>query len=303
MRGHVEPAYLALLRAGELEERARIAHDHLASCTLCPRECGANRLAGEFGSCHTGERAVLASFHAHFGEERPLVGSGGSGTIFFSHCNLKCVFCQNHDISQAGHGQEVDAHQLAGIMLHLQAAGCHNVNLVSPSHVVPQILSALVIAAEEGLRIPLVYNTGGYDAIETLRLLDGIIDIYMPDMKYSDEKIGRDFSDIPSYPVVNQAAVLEMHSQVGDLKISADGVAERGLLIRHLVLPNGLAGSHQILRFIAEMISVDTYLNIMDQFRPAYQAYRENDLNRRITRTEYQDILHFAESLGMTRLD
>lgn len=297
------PVYRKTLLTGELEEKAVALAGFLSNCDICPRKCGVDRIVGEVGICGVGKKVWVSSYGPHHGEEDPLRGVNGSGTIFFSGCNLNCIYCQNADISQKLTGMEISTRELADLMLEMQEMACHNINLVSPTHVVPQIVEAIYLAAEDGLTLPLVYNSGGYDSIQTLQYLKGIIDIYMPDMKYSDEKIGRDFSDIPSYPVVNQAAVLEMHSQVGDLKISADGVAERGLLIRHLVLPNGLAGSHQILRFIAEMISVDTYLNIMDQFRPAYQAYRENDLNRRITRTEYQDILHFAESLGMTRLD
>jgi len=232
-----------------------------------------------------------------------LRGVNGSGTIFFSGCNLNCLYCQNADISQKLSGEEIPNRELANLMLELQGMGCHNINLVSPTHVVPQIAGAIYLAAKDGLGLPVVYNSGGYDSIETLQTLDGLIDIYMPDMKYSDESIGLELSGIPAYPALNQAAVVEMHSQVGDLRISASGVAERGLLIRHLVLPNGLAGSKEILSFIAEEISLDTYLNIMDQYRPAYQSYRNNGLGRKITSEEYLEIVQFAEHLGMTRLD
>lgn len=297
------PAYCKTLQTGELEEKSTALVGLLSSCDICPRKCGVDRIAGEVGICGVGERVWVSSYGPHQGEEDPLSGVNGSGTIFFSGCNLNCLYCQNADISQKLTGMEISTRELANMMLELQGMGCHNINLVSPTHVVPQIAEAIYLAAMDGLTLPVVYNSGGYDSLQTLQYLNGIIDIYMPDMKYSDEKVGREFSDIPSYPAVNQAAVLEMHRQVGNLKISGNGVAERGLLIRHLVLPNGLAGSKQVLRFIAEKISVDTYLNIMDQYRPAYMAYRKIDINRRITRAEYMDIIHYAESLGMTRLD
>jgi len=297
------PVYRKTLQIGELEEKSTALAGLLSNCDICPRKCGVDRIAGEVGICGVGERVWVSSYGPHHGEEDPLRGVNGSGTIFFSGCNLNCLYCQNADISQKLTGMEISTRELANLMLELQGKGCHNINLVSPTHVVPQIAEAIYLAAVDGLTLPVVYNSGGYDSLQTLQYLDGIIDIYMPDMKYSDEKVGRDLSDIPSYPAVNQKAVLEMHRQVGDLKISGDGVAERGLLIRHLVLPNGLAGSQQVLRFIAEKISVDTYLNIMDQYRPAYQAYRKIDINRRITRAEYTDIIHYAESLGMTRLN
>lgn len=297
------PAYRKLLQTGELETRSVALADRLLQCDICPRNCGVNRITGEVGICGVAERVWISSYGPHHGEEDPLRGINGSGTIFFSGCNLKCLYCQNADISQKLTGMEITTRDLADLMLELQGMGCHNVNLVSPTHVVPQIVGAIFLAAEDGLTLPVVYNTGGYDALQTLQLLDGIIDIYMPDMKYSDENIGRDLSGIPSYPAVNQAAVLEMHRQVGDLKISSIGIAERGLLIRHLVLPNKLAGSKEILQFISEQVSVNTYLNIMDQYRPAYQAYRTYGLNRKITSTEYQDVISLAESLGLTRLD
>ena len=297
------PAYRKTLQNGELKEKASALTGLLLNCDICPRKCGVDRIAGEVGICGVGERFWISSYGPHQGEEDPLRGVNGSGTIFFSGCNLNCIYCQNADISQKLTGVELSNRELADLMLELQGMACHNINLVSPTHVVPQIVESIFLAAMDGLTLPIVYNSGGYDSLQTLHYLNGIIDIYMPDMKYSDEKVGRDFSDIPSYPAVNQAAVLEMHRQVGNLKISDDGVAERGLLIRHLVLPNGLAGSKQVLRFIAEKISVDTYLNIMDQYRPAHLAYRKIDINRRITRAEYMDIIHYAENLGMTRLD
>lgn len=303
-RDEWEPAYLALHRRGELKERVEQAYEALRACTLCPRECGANRLEGPKGAaCRTGTRAVVSSFNPHFGEEAPLVGRGGSGTIFFAHCNLRCDYCQNYDISQLGHGSEVEPEDLARMMLYLQEMGCHNINLVSPTHVVPQILAGLLIAVEAGLRLPLVYNTGGYDALPTLKLLDGIVDIYMPDMKYADAEVGWKYSHVRDYPRHNQAAVREMHRQVGDLVLDEQGVARRGLLVRHLVLPEGLAGTAEIVRFLAEEISRDTYLNIMDQYRPCYRARDLPLLNRRITRQEYEEAVRLALDAGLHRLD
>jgi putative pyruvate formate lyase activating enzyme len=299
-----EPAYLKLYRSGELKERVKEAYRRLESCNICAHECGANRRESNQGTvCRTGECAVVSSYAPHFGEESPLVGYGGSGTIFFSWCNLHCQFCQNYEISQLGHGQEVEPENLAAMMLQLQRLGCHNINLVSPSHVVPQILAGLLIAAEAGLRLPLVYNTGGYDNLETLKLLDGIVDIYMPDMKYADEAVARRYSKVKNYPAVNQAAVKEMHRQVGDLVTDERGVAQRGLLVRHLVLPEGLAGTPEIVRFLAEEISPHTYLNIMDQYRACYKAHDLPPLDRRITRQEYNEAVQMARDASLTRLD
>jgi len=299
-----QPAYLALLKTGELLRRAQEARRHLEKCDLCANHCGVNRLETARGTvCRTGELARVCSFHPHFGEEAPLVGWGGSGTIFFSWCNLRCQYCQNYEISQLGEGQEVTPKELAAMMLQLQAVGCHNINLVSPSHVVAQILEAVAIAAQAGLRLPIVYNTGGYDSPEALALLDGVIDIYMPDMKYADPEIARRYSGIRNYPAVNQAAVKEMHRQVGDLVLDEEGIAQRGLLVRHLVLPNGLAGTREIVRFLAEEISPDTYLNIMDQYRPCYKAADFPELNRRLTAAEYAQALEWAREAGLRRLD
>jgi putative pyruvate formate lyase activating enzyme len=298
-----EPAYLRLHRAGEMRERVREAYRRLEECGLCPRQCRVNRRQGEMGACRTGEQAIVASYNPHFGEESPLVGHHGSGTIFFSWCNLRCRFCQNYDISQFGSGEPVEPEDLAATMLHLQGLGCHNINLVSPSHVVPQILAGVYIAAETGLHIPLVYNSGGYDALDTLALLEGVVDIYMPDMKYADANIARRYSGILDYPLHNQAAVREMHRQVGDLVMDRDGIALRGLLVRHLVLPEGLAGTEDIMRFLAEEISTNTYLNIMDQYRPCHEAHELPPLNRRLTRTEYDAAVQAARTVGLTRLD
>jgi putative pyruvate formate lyase activating enzyme len=301
--GAFGPAYLGLLRQGELERRAAEALGRLEACDICARECLVNRRQGELGVCHTGERARVSSYGPHLGEENPLRGWRGSGTIFFSRCNLHCQYCQNYDISQTDDGEEVEPEALASIMLRLQAAGCHNINLVSPSHVVPQILLAVLVAAQAGLRLPLVYNTGGYDSLATLRLLDGVVDIYMPDMKYADSTLAERYSQAPNYPEVNRAAVREMHRQVGDLQIDANGLATRGLLVRHLVLPGGLAGTGQIVRFLAGEISRGTYLNVMDQYRPAYRAAAYPELNRRISREEYQSAVRLALEAGLSRLD
>jgi putative pyruvate formate lyase activating enzyme len=298
-----EPAYLPLLRSGELKRRVAEAYARLEACDICARECGVNRsLGAESAGCRTGERAVVSSYGPHFGEEEPLVGRGGSGTIFFSWCNLRCQFCQNYEISQLGSGHEVEPEDLAKMMLSLQSQGCHNINFVSPSHIVPQILAGLLIAAEAGLRLPLVYNTGGYDSLQTLSLLDGVIDIYMPDMKYADAEVARRYSKIRGYPAANQAAVKEMHRQVGDLTMDGRGVAQRGLLVRHLVLPGELAGTAEIVRFLRDQISPGTYINVMAQYRPCYRAHELPPLNRRITNQEYVEAARLAEDAGL-RLD
>lgn len=297
------PAYLQLLHSGELEKRRELARAHLDKCDVCPWNCGVDRPAGVLGICRTGEQARLSSYGPHHGEENPLRGWRGSGTIFFARCNLRCQYCQNYEISQSDSGEAVSESRLAEAMLELQADGCHNINLVSPSHVVPQILGAVLIAARNGLQLPLVYNTGGYDSLEMLRLLDGVVDIYMPDMKYASQQAGRFYSKIPRYPQVNQACVKEMHRQVGDLRLDEDGLARGGLLIRHLVLPNGLAGTREIVHFIAEQLSRDSYLNLMDQYRPAFNARQFPKINRPTSREEYRQALDMAAQAGLTRLD
>jgi len=299
----VEPGYVRLGRRGELKVRAEEAFERLAACDLCAHRCGVNRQRDERGKCRTGARAMVCSFHPHFGEEAPLVGRHGSGTVFFSWCNLHCHFCQNYEISQMGEGTEVEPENLARMMLELEAVGCHNINFVSPSHVVPQILAGLDIAAGRGLHVPLVYNTGGYDALETLALLDGVVDIYMPDMKYGDPAVAQEHSEAPNYPDVNFAAVKEMHRQVGDLVLDKEGVAMRGLLVRHLILPNALAGTGEIVRFLADEVSKDTYINIMDQYRPCYRAQDIPPLSRRLTAEEYAHALRLAKETGLHRLD
>jgi len=284
-----------------LQDRAHAAVARLASCEICPRRCGINRLQDEHGFCRSGRRARVASFAPHFGEEAPLVGQNGSGTIFFCGCNLACVFCQNYDISQEDVGREVSAQALASMMLALQRQSCHNINFVTPTHVVPQILEALVLAREEGLRVPLVYNSGGYDSVETLRLLDGVIDIYMPDAKYGSDEPALMYSNAPGYTAVMKSAIQEMHRQIGDLAIDQDGIAVRGLLVRHLVLPEDAAGTAEVVRFLSEDISPNTYLNVMAQFRPEYKAYRFPELDRGITGQEYAHALRLATRAGLAR--
>ena len=296
-------AYLELYHRGKLAERVEAANTLLKNCQVCPRHCGINRLAEETGECHTGKLAVVSSYGPHFGEESPLVGKHGSGTIFFTNCNLKCLLCQNYSISQLGDGTEVTNEELARMMLALQARGCHNINLVSPTHVVPQILKGLEIAINQGLRLPLVYNSGGYDSAEALEILDGIIDIYMPDMKYSDEGTAEELSGIKSYPTINQAAIKEMHRQVGDLKIDEDGIAIRGLLIRHLVLPHGLAGTKKTMKFIAEDISPNSYVNVMAQYHPCYKAFQIPQLAKPLSRQEFLEAIELAKRAGLNRLD
>ena len=297
------PAYLHLLARGELEERIHRARQMLASCEGCAWRCRVNRTAGELGKCLTGALARVSSYGPHHGEEDPLRGWRGSGTIFFSRCNLRCQFCQNHDISQADAGMQMESEELAAIMLMLQRQGCHNINLVSPSHVVPHILSALLLAARAGLHLPLVYNTGGYDSLTSLDLLNGVVDIYMPDMKYADDEIALRYSKIPDYWQVNRVAVKEMHRQVGDLVQDAEGLAVRGLLVRHLVLPKGLSGTEQVVKFLAEEISPHTYLNLMDQYRPTHRAREYPELNRPLTRQEYREAVEMAARAGLHRLD
>jgi putative pyruvate formate lyase activating enzyme len=298
-----QPAYLKLLSSGDFKGRVKQAYDLLSICEVCAWECPVDRRAGKIGVCRTGMRARVSSYGPHHGEEDPLRGRQGSGTIFFTRCTLRCQYCQNYDISQTDSGHEVEPEELAAMMLELQARGCHNINFVSPSHVVPQIMAAVLIAAQAGLEIPLVYNTGGYDSLAMLKLLDGIIDIYMPDMKYADPDIARQYSKIRNYPAINQAAVCEMHRQVGDLATDSNEIAFRGLLVRHLVLPNNLAGTEKIVQFLADKVSPNTYLNLMDQYRPAYKAHMYPELDRSITHEEYQAAMKMALDAGINRLD
>jgi putative pyruvate formate lyase activating enzyme len=294
------PSYLELYERGVLRERVQAALERLQTCTLCPLVCRADRLQGAIGACRAGRYAPVVSIGPHFGEEAVLRGWRGSGTIFFAGCNLHCVYCQNYEISQAASGRPVPAEALARLFLQIQALGCHNLNLVTPSHVIAQILEALELAIPHGFRLPLVYNTSGYDSVSALKLLDGIVDIYMPDLKYSDSRIAAQYSGITHYWDVARRAFKEMHRQVGDLVIEG-GLAQRGLLIRHLVLPNHLAGSEQVLRFLAEEISRDSWVNLMDQYYPAHRAHTYPQLSRRITSKEYTEVVEFARGLGLHR--
>lgn len=296
-----EPVYLKTKRKGLLRDKINQARRLLNSCTLCPRNCGVDRLSDELGDCKTGEEAYVSSFNAHFGEEAPLVGAFGSGTIFFTHCNLLCNFCQNYDISHEGNGTEYSLGQLAGTMLILQNNGCHNINFVSPSHVVPQFLAALDMAIDGGLKVPLVYNSSGYDKVETLEILDGIIDIYMPDFKFWDPKIAELTSNAPDYPEVARKALKEMHRQVGDLQIDERGIATRGLLVRHLVMPNGTAGTEEVMSYIVNEISKNTYVNIMDQYRPCGKAHHVEEINQNLSPVAFNHAMEQARAAGITR--
>jgi len=298
----MQPLYLKTYKESKLKEKIRILNAMLSCCTLCPRRCKVNRLKGEKGFCRAGKEAKVSSVFAHFGEETCLVGRFGSGTIFFSHCNLRCVFCQNYEISHLEEGELVSKDELADYMLKLKSLGCHNINLVTPTHFVPQILEALEIAIEKGLNLPLVYNCGGYESEEVIEILDGIIDIYMPDVKFSSEAVSEKFCHAKDY-FKNLKKVLKiMHKQVGDLKIE-NGIAQRGLLIRHLVMPEGLAGTEEIMEFIAKEISLDSYINIMAQYRPYGQAYKFPEINRKITSDEYEKAKEIARSFGLYRFD
>ncbi len=298
-----EPAYLETYRRGDLEKKIAVAYEILNQCTLCPHRCLVDRHHGELGLCRTGDLPIVASYGPHFGEEDPLVGRRGSGTIFFTHCNLYCIFCQNWDISHGGEGEEISIADLAAIMVFLQKKGCHNINFVTPSHQVYQILAALPKAIEGGLNVPLVYNTGGYDAVETLQLLDGVIDIYMPDFKFWDPKVAAELTIARDYPEVARAAVKEMHRQVGDLVLDDEGIARRGLLVRHLVLPDNLAGTREVMEFLAKEISPHTYVNVMAQYRPCGRAFEHPSLKRFPTDQEIAEAERAARAAGLTRLD
>ncbi|MGB9703474.1 MAG: radical SAM protein [Candidatus Micrarchaeales archaeon] len=295
------PSYLTLSEE-EIERRIQKLFKILERCEICPRKCHVNRVKGERGYCQLGYLPKVSSFFPHFGEEDVLVGKNGSGTIFFSSCNLSCCYCQNYEISQFRIGKEVSFEELANMMLQLQRMGCHNINLVTPTPQVPQIVKALSIAIRKGLRIPLVYNTSSYDNVEILKLLDGICDIYLPDAKYSNDEIAFKYSNAPNYFEIMKQAIKEMHRQVGDLVIDENGIAKRGVIVRHLVLPNGLAGSREILEFIAKEISKNTFINIMDQYTPYYKAFEYPELSRRITSKEYFEVLQIAKELGLKRI-
>ncbi len=299
-----QPAYLHLHQTGELARKAEQALEGLHPCRVCPRQCQVNRLENERGFCKIGRLARIASYGPHFGEEDPLVGQTGSGTIFFAQCNLACAFCQNYDISHLGRDEpEVSPEQLAAVMLELQGQGVHNINFVTPSHVVPQILESLPLAVDQGLRLPLVYNSSGYDAVETLRLLDGVVDIYMPDAKFFSPESAKRYCQAEDYPNQARRAILEMHRQVGDLQLDEEGIAVRGLLVRHLVMPDDLAGTRQWMEFLAREVSTDTYVNIMNQYRPCGDVAAFPELQRSMTPQEFQAALDAAADAGITRLD
>lgn len=295
------PSYMGLYEKGDLGGRIRLLNDLLKECRLCPRECRVNRLTGETGFCKAGAGLEVSSAFPHFGEEPPLVGDQGSGTIFLTHCNLRCVFCQNYDITHLGRGDPISLSEMAGMMLRLQDMGCHNINFVTPTHYVPRIVASLPEAIEKGLRLPLVYNCSGYESVEVVRLLEDIVDIYMPDVKFMNEEYSRKFCNAPDYPEVVRKVLKEMHRQVGDLVINSDGIAEKGLLIRHLVMPGEVASTEKVLGFIAQELSIHSYINIMEQYRPEYQADEYPEINRRITNKEYLEAIQVARHLGLYR--
>jgi putative pyruvate formate lyase activating enzyme len=295
-----KPGYITLYKTGELARRVREIEAICRKCTLCPHRCQVDRTLSAGGFCASTIRPVVASATPHFGEEPPLVGRFGSGTIFFSGCTLKCKYCQNYSISQWHEGSAITIEQLADIMLYLQTKGCHNINFVTPTHMILPIMQALIIAIEGGLSVPLVYNSSGYEAVETLKLLDGVIDIYMPDMKYWDEKTGWELSGIKNYPEMARLAIREMRRQVGDLELDLKGIARRGLIVRHLILPGHLEESKKIIAFIAEL-SQQTYLNLMDQYHPEYRAYEYIEMARRITEEEYKQLETYAVDLGVIK--
>lgn len=302
--GSFEPSYYALHRSGELKKRGIALWKRMKSCNLCPRQCGVNRLTGEKGFCGASSRLYIASFNPHFGEERPLVGRGGSGTIFFTHCALRCVFCINWDISQGGVGSLRSIDELAAMMLRLQKTGCHNINVVTPTHYSPHILLALDAAAEKGLRLPLVYNTCGWERMEILKQLDGVVDIYLPDFKYADGAMAAKYSSgAESYPGTVQESLREMNRQVGVARPAKDGIMRRGLMIRHLVMPNDVGGSERVVTWIAENLPKNTYLNIMSQYTPVFKAREYPAISRRITRGEYHTVVTAAKKAGLTNLD
>lgn len=297
----VQPSYIEIFKKGILRERIQILKQFLKECQLCPRRCKVNRVKGEKGYCRAPAELMVSSAFPHFGEEPPLVGKYGSGTIFLTHCNLRCVFCQNYEISHLGHGEKITPKELAEVMLYLQRQGCHNINFVTPTHYVPQIVESLSYAIEMGLTIPLVYNCGGYESLEIIKLLEGIFDIFMPDIKFLNPAHSSLFCEAPDYPEVVKTVVKEMHRQVGNLKLNEEGIAFKGLLIRHLVMPNGMSDTFEVLKFVATEISMHSYINIMAQYRPLYKAHDFPPIDRRITPKEYIEALQLARSLGLYR--
>jgi len=293
------PTYLDAFNSGKLERSVEQAFGMLESCAICPRRCKVNRLKGQRGFCKTGSKAKVCSYMPHRGEEPPISGERGSGTIFFSHCNMSCVYCQNYEFSQAGEGREAEPGEIAGFMLELQGLGCHNINLVTPTHEMPQILKALQIAISAGLKIPLVYNTGGYELPEMIRLLDGIVDIYLPDMRYAGSDMSLKYSNAPDYPEYDQASVKEMHRQVGVADIDEKGIIRRGLIIRHLVLPDNISGTAKVMKFIAQEISPETYISLMSQYTPYYRAQEFTQICRKVTLEEYEEAERLMHKYGL----
>ncbi len=301
---YFKPSYLELHLKGALKKRGEELWEIMRSCKLCPRECGVNRLKGEEGFCGATSQLMVSAYHPHFGEEKPLVGKNGSGTIFFTNCNLRCVFCINWEISQEGKGAPTRIEQLAQMMLNLQKMGCHNINLVTPTHYSPHIVLAVDLAAKKGLRLPIVYNTSGWERMEILKILDGIVDIYLPDIKYADPNMSSKYSSgAHTYPEITKKAILEMQRQVGKAEPHKDGLVYRGLMIRHLVMPNNVSGTREVLEWIANNLPKDTYVNIMSQYRPAYKAFDYPEISRRLKRKEYSDAIKWAKEFGLTNLD
>ena len=298
------PGFLELHKSGELKRRGEQLWELMESCELCPRICEVNKHIGKKGVCMASSQLEISSFHPHFGEEKPLVGKGGSGTIFMTNCSLRCVFCCNWEISQGGAGYERSIQEFSDMMLALQNQGCHNINFVTPTHYAPHIVLALDIAASKGLKLPIVYNSCGWERVEILRILDGIVDIYLPDFKYSDNQMAAKYSsEADSYVEIVHSALLEMHRQVGVAKPAADGLMYRGLMIRHLVMPNNVSGTKEVVEWIANNLPKDTYLNLMSQYRPMYKAFEYPEISRGITRKEYKDAINWAKSAGLTNLD
>jgi putative pyruvate formate lyase activating enzyme len=301
--GNQEPGYIALYQSGELKRRAEKLEKRLTACDICPHKCGINRLTGKSGFCHSGSKPIVSSYCAHQGEEPALSGSRGSGTIFFGNCNMRCVYCQNYQISQdfvAQQHNEIDYQALAGRMLHLQnELGCHNINLVSPTHFVPQIMQGLLEAVPQGLHIPLVYNTGGYDSLDIIQSLDGIVDIYLPDIRYASDEVAQKYSQAHDYVANNRQVIQEMYRQVGDLQVDENEIAYRGVIVRHLILPERLAGSEESLTWIAQKVSNTITLSIMSQYFPCFKATRTPELSRTITYEEYSEVTALLEKLGL----
>jgi putative pyruvate formate lyase activating enzyme len=299
-----EPAYLKLHKNGQLKRRGEELWEMMKSCSLCPRKCGTNRLVGDDGFCGASSQLEISSYHPHFGEEKSLVGKRGSGTIFFTNCGLRCVFCINWQVSHGGAGTAASVEDMAQMMLELQEMGCHNINFVTPTHYSPHIVLAVDKAAKKGLRLPLVYNTCGWERPEIIKKLDGIVDIYLPDFKYSSgEMAGKYSSDAETYPEMTKAALLEMHRQVGVAKPASDGLMYKGLMIRHLVMPNRVGGTKGVIEWIAEHLPKESYFNLMSQYRPMYKAFDYPDISRRITREEYAEAVRWAKEAGLTNLD